>query len=158
MPFTWKVDKRHDDFLVIIHRRAILVLPFHPSGPMIVKSWFIPESMPYPTRFSTIIKAVEEFFGRKCCYSFLRLVCQNKSCTIELDQFSAYLWIYFQITVNNPSCLINPLRGAMLLRSTGNSSFHTPSFSTNLLFRMSPIPFFVSQSLHSFLSYTTNYV
>jgi hypothetical protein len=47
-----------------------------------------------------------------------RTVCQHKTCSIEIDQLSAYVWIYFQITINNPSCLINPLYGAMLIRST----------------------------------------
>lgn len=47
-----------------------------------------------------------------------KTICGNKSCTINIGQYSASLWIYFQITVADISCLTNPLHGVMLLRST----------------------------------------
>ncbi|CAF1157947.1 unnamed protein product [Adineta steineri] len=45
-------------------------------------------------------------------------VCTNKTCLIEIDQLSASISIYFQLTVTNVSCLINPLHGEILIRST----------------------------------------
>jgi len=36
-----------------------------------------------------------------------------------MNQLSGFLWIYFQITVDNLSCLRNPLHGVILIRSTG---------------------------------------
>ncbi|CAF4031485.1 unnamed protein product [Adineta steineri] len=47
-----------------------------------------------------------------------KTVCKNKTCLIEIDQLSASISIYFQITVTNVSCLINPLHGEILIRST----------------------------------------
>jgi hypothetical protein len=48
------------------------------------------------------------------------LVCSNGSCTIDIDQLAAFIWIYFQISVNGLSCLINPIHGFMVVRSTGD--------------------------------------
>jgi hypothetical protein len=47
------------------------------------------------------------------------LVCKNGSCSIEIDQLSAFIWIYFQISVNNLTCLNNPIYGSMIIYSTG---------------------------------------
>ncbi|CAF3660938.1 unnamed protein product [Rotaria sordida] len=52
-----------------------------------------------------------------------KTVCKNKTCSMEIDQLSAFIWIYFQITVNNLSCLINPIHGKMLIRSIECLSF-----------------------------------
>ncbi|CAM4906823.1 unnamed protein product [Rotaria socialis] len=44
-------------------------------------------------------------------------VCKNGSCVIETNQLSAFVWIYFQISVNNTSCLNNSIRGSLLVQS-----------------------------------------
>jgi hypothetical protein len=53
------------------------------------------------------------------CRSDFVLVCKNGSCSIEVNQVAAFIWIYFQITVDNLSCLNNPIHGLVLARSTG---------------------------------------
>jgi hypothetical protein len=47
------------------------------------------------------------------------LVCQNGSCSIEIDQLAAFIWIYFQISVKDLSCLNNSIHGSILVYSTG---------------------------------------
>ncbi|CAF4701241.1 unnamed protein product [Rotaria sp. Silwood1] len=47
-----------------------------------------------------------------------KTVCKNKTCSIEIDQLSAFIWIYFQITVHNLSCLTNPIHSEIIIRST----------------------------------------
>lgn len=38
---------------------------------------------------------------------------------MEIDQLSAFMWIYFQISVNNASCLNDSVQGSMLIYSSG---------------------------------------
>ncbi|CAF2401618.1 unnamed protein product [Rotaria sp. Silwood2] len=53
-----------------------------------------------------------------------RIVCKNGSCSsIEIDQLAAFVWIYFQISVNNLSCLNNPIHGSMLVHSSDCLSY-----------------------------------
>ncbi len=47
------------------------------------------------------------------------LVCKSNSCSMEIDQLSSFIWIYFQISVNDFSCLNNPIHGSMIIHSTG---------------------------------------
>ena len=52
---------------------------------------------------------------------FCRLpVCRNRTCSLAMEQLSALLWVYFQVTVNQTSCLDSPAYGNMLLRATGS--------------------------------------
>jgi hypothetical protein len=47
------------------------------------------------------------------------VVCKSGTCSMEIDPLSAFIWIYFQISVNNLSCLSNSIHGTMLIHSTG---------------------------------------
>ncbi|UJR30663.1 hypothetical protein I4U23_018187 [Adineta vaga] len=47
-----------------------------------------------------------------------KTVCKNTTCSMKIDQISSLTTIYFQITSDNLSCLIEPLHGVLLLRTT----------------------------------------
>ena len=70
------------------------------------------------------IREWDKLFGsknmkEKANKKILFLVCNNGTCSIEIDQISAFIWIYFQISVKNISCLNNPIHGVMSIYSTG---------------------------------------
>jgi len=47
-----------------------------------------------------------------------KTVCRNEICLLEIEQFSALLWIYFYVQVNNSTCLNNSQSAKFLLRPT----------------------------------------
>ncbi|CAF4168943.1 unnamed protein product, partial [Adineta steineri] len=53
-----------------------------------------------------------------------RTVCKNGTCSIEIDQIAAHIWIYFQISITNLSCINNPIHGIMIIHAT-ECSFHS---------------------------------
>ncbi|CAF0819581.1 unnamed protein product [Rotaria sordida] len=89
-------------------------------------------------------------------------VCKNGSCSIELDQLAAFIWIYFQISVKNLSCLNNPIHGSMLIHSTDCSSYSyndtcIPSYPTrrlmfNYYFDFLYIPMYTNTNVTSITS------
>jgi len=73
----------------------------------------LPNSFQYDYKIGWISK--KEWFVKM----MFVLVYKNGSCLIEIDQVSAFIWIYFQISVNNLTCLNNPIYGSMIIYSTG---------------------------------------
>lgn len=49
------------------------------------------------------------------------LVCQQSSCLLNLDQYSAFIWIYFQILSDNQTCSSSSIHGTMIIQSTGKN-------------------------------------
>ena len=47
------------------------------------------------------------------------LVCTKTKCTMEIDEVFSLVSVYFLLTTNNSSCLINPQHGVVLLRTSG---------------------------------------
>ena len=56
------------------------------------------------------------------------LVCTKTKCTMEIGDIFSSISIYFLLTTNNYSCLINPQHGIVLLRTSGiRSNQFSPS-------------------------------
>lgn len=77
--------------------------------------------MRYRTSSSTITKQVGNSLLGKAIPRMLFPVCTNQTCSMEIEQLSALIWIYFEVQVKDPSCLSPSLHGTLLLRSTGLS-------------------------------------
>ncbi|CAF4997712.1 unnamed protein product, partial [Rotaria socialis] len=86
-----------------------------------------------------------------------KTACKSKTCLIELDQLSGFLWVYFEITVSNLSCLVNPIYGHLLIRpieclSSNNvciQSFPTRRIMFNYYYDFLYVPIYTTNRLTS---------
>ncbi|CAF1572483.1 unnamed protein product [Adineta ricciae] len=81
--------------------------------------------------------------------------CQNSSCVMELDQLAAFLWIYFQITVNDSTCQNTSIAGDMLIRFQDDIQ-HIQSYPTRRIVRsfyydFIYVPLHTNSSTHSII-------